>query len=435
MVGLSAMHGFRGSLLAGGVVVATIGGAAGIAADAAGASAAQAVSLGYACAFPIGSYRVGVQIAATIAAGARIGPISLRITTRLPRAVLTANSGPVRASDLLTVTETSGTKKPVTMTWPTSATSSVPPTGDWSLTTSGTIPATAATRPGVVTFSAGSLGIVLYFGKGATLRVGCVPVGGAVRFATQAVTAATRPAKSKFPPGCGRIRRKGTGVPTCGYITGYSDVAKLIGAALLQPPKPAKPGLINVDFVERSVIKNGQLTAYSTGQLFYRGRHELPPVTTTFMAFGFVPVSATLHVTELGLAPIVSVSGLLPPFPITVTATTKISIRISNVRVNGVPLAVGPGCRTKSPTTLVVVAHGKNTIPPEGYTLPDGGVLSGTVTIPPFTRCGVTENLDPLLTGSISGRGNFVKLTQGKLCAPSQPQNFVCPPPVPKPHR
>ena len=37
------------------------------------------------------------------------------------------------------------------------------------------------------------------------------------------------------------------------------------------------------------------------------------------------------------------------------------------------------------------------------------------------------------ITGSISGRGNFVKLTQGKLCGPSQPQNFVCPPPVPKP--
>jgi hypothetical protein len=26
-----------------------------------------------------------------------------------------------------------------------------------------------------------------------------------------------------------------------------------------------------------------------------------------------------------------------------------------------------------------------------------------------------------------------VKMTQGKLCGPSQPANWVCPPPVPKP--
>ena len=423
----------RGSLLAGVVVIATIAGAASIAADA--ASGAQAVSVDYTCAFPVGTYRIGVQIAATTASGPKIGPVSLRVTARLPRAVLAAHSGLAKVADLLTVTEAGGTAKPVTMTWPTSATGSVPPAGDWSLSTSGTIAATAAPQPGVVTFAAGRLGLVIYFVKGGTVRASCVPAGAAPRFATQTVTAPMRPAKSKFPLGCGHIKRTGTGVQTCGYLTGYSDVAKLVGAALLQPPRPAKPGLINVDFAERHAIKNGALIAYSTGQLFYRGRHQVPPVRTTFLAFRFVPVSATLHLTEVGLASIVSVSGLLPPFPITVTATTKVSIKVSNVRVNGAPLAVGPGCRTRSPTTLVVVAHGENTIPPKGYTVPDGGVLAGTVTIPPFIDCGVTENLDLLFTGSISGRGNFVKLTQGKLCAPSQPQNFVCPPPVPKPKR
>jgi hypothetical protein len=428
------MPGLRGSLLAVGVVIATIVGAAGIAADAASASAAQAVSLGYTCAFPGGTYWVGVEIAATVAWGARIGPVSLLVTTVLPRAALATHSGPVRAADLLTVTEASSSAKPVMVTWPTSVTSSVPLTGELPLRTSGTIPATVARRPGVVTFTAGRLGMVLYFGKGATVRASCTPVGGAATFATQTVTAAARPAKSKFPPGCGHIKRKGNGVPTCGYITGYSDVAKLIGAALLQPPKPAKPGLVNVDLGEFHKFKPGKLVVYSTGQLFYRSRHVLPPVTATFLAFGFVPVSATLHLTELKPISIVSVSGILSlPYPIVVTATTKISIRVSGVRVNGVPLAVGAGCRTRSPVTLTLVGHGKNTSPPRGYTLPTGGALSGEVTIPPFIDCGVTENLDPLFTGSISGRGNFVKLTQGRLCAPSQPQNYVCPPPVPKP--
>lgn len=425
----------RGSLLAGGVAVATIAGGAGIAADATGASAAQAVSLGYTCAFPAGSYRVGVQIAATVAPGARIGPVRLRVTALLPRAVLATYSGPVGVAETLTVTEADGSARPVTVTWPTSAATSVPTAGNWSLTTSGTIPAAAATRPGVVTFAAGRLSVVLHEGKGAKVTARCTPAGGAARFATQTVTAGTPRARSKFPPGCGDIVVIGAGVPTCGYITGYADVTKLIGAALLQPPKPAKPGLVNVDFAERTTIKPAKLIADSSGELFFRRRPVLPPVTTTFMAFGFVPVSATLHLTELLPIDIVSVSGLFPPFPITVTAKTKISIRVSNVRVNGVRLAVGPRCRTRSPVALTVVGRGRNTLPPQGYTVPTGGPLSGAVTIPPFIDCGVTENLDPLFTGSISGRGNFVKMTQGKLCGPTQPQNFVCPPPVPRPQR
>jgi hypothetical protein len=105
------------------------------------------------------------------------------------------------------------------------------------------------------------------------------------------------------------------------------------------------------------------------------------------------------------------------------------------VTVNGVPLRVGAGCRTVRPVRLVLIGKGDNTIPPRGYTVSTGGPLSGMLTIPPFTGCGVSENLDPLLTGSISGSGNFVKLTQGKLCGPSQPSNWTCPPPVPKPLR
>ena len=429
------MPGLRGSLPVVGVVIAAIGGAAGIAADAASASAAQAVSLAYTCAFPAGSYQVGVAITATVASGTRIGPVSLLVTTRLPRAALATYSGPVRAADLLTVTETSPSARPVTAGWPMSADGVLPAGGDLQLTASATIPATRAPQAGVVSFSAGRLDMVLYLGKGSAVRVSCTPIGGAAAFATQAVTAGTPQAKSKFPPGCGKIKVKGSGEPTCGYLTGFSDVAKLIGAALLQPPKPAKPGLVNVDFAEFHKIKPGKLIAYSTGKLYYRGRAELPPVTTTFLAFGFVPVSATLRLIEVGPISIVSVSGLLPPYPITVTGKTKVVIRVSNVRVNGVPLAVGPGCRTRSALRLTVVGRGKNTIPPHGYTVPTGGALSGTVTIPAFIDCGVTENLDPLFTGSISGHGNFLKMTQGPLCGPLHPQNWTCPPPVPKPQR
>lgn len=251
-----------------------------------------------------------------------------------------------------------------------------------------------------------------------------------------AVTVGPAKRKARFPAGCGKIKEVGTGVATCAYVTGFADVAKLIGAALLRPAGHAKPGLVNVDFAEHHKLAHRKLIEHSTGELFFHGRHELPPVTATFLAFRFVPVTATLHLTELNSIKIISVSGITaPPFPIMVTATTKVAVRVSKVRVNGVPLDVGADCHTIHPITLVVVGKGDNTLPPRGYTVPTGGPLSGKATIPPFTDCGTAENLDPLLTGSISGRGNFVKLTQGKLCGPSQPANFVCPPPVPKPQR
>jgi hypothetical protein len=213
-------------------------------------------------------------------------------------------------------------------------------------------------------------------------------------------------------------------------------VRKLYGAVLLQPKRPARPALVNIDYAYRHVFKPGRLIAFSTGELYYQGRHELPPVRATFLAFRFVPVTATLTVTELTPIKIRSVSGTTaPPYPITVHATTTVRIRISDVDVNGVPLAIGPHCRPVSSPRLTLIGHGDNTIPPTGYTVATGGPLSGRLTIPAFTDCGVTENLDPLLTGSISGPGNYVLQTQGKLCGPADPQEWTCPPPVPKPIR
>ena len=275
------------------------------------------------------------------------------------------------------------------------------------------------------------------------IRVACTPAGGrgttldAVPVvAASASRTSPRRHKLKIPKGCGDIKVHGGGVAVCGYITGYSDVKKAYGAALLQPKRPAKPALLNIDFAYRHVLKRGKLIAFSTGELYDQGHHELPPVRATFLAFRFVPVTATLEVTELTPIKIRSVSGTLaPPYPLTVRGTTRVKIQISDVDVNGVPLAIGPHCRPVRSPQLTLVGHGNNTVPPTGYTVPTGGPLSGQLTIPAFTDCGVTQNLDPLLTGSISGPGNYVLMTQGKLCGPADPQEWTCPPPVPKPIR
>jgi uncharacterized protein DUF6801 len=457
----------RREMIAGGLVLAAgLLIIAGIAADAPSASAAQAVhtDLNYTCAFPAGDFAVGVAITSTFAAsataGAPIGPISLRMTTRLPRPAIASLTGTgdtgrtsLSAADVLSVTET-GHAQSGQVQWHLAAAPAgqpAPATGPVALQAIGTGSVSPIASPGLLTFTASTLNLTLQArrlgGSPRTVSATCALTGAAPpRLAAIRVTAASptpapsasatstrQPARrTKAPKGCGQIKVVGTGTATCGYLTGYADVAKLIGAALLQP-KLGRPALVNVDFAEHHGFKHDKLIEHSTGELYYHGQHALPPVTATFLAFRFVPVTATLHITELTSVAILSASGITaPPYPITVKATTKAMLKVTDVSVNGLSLKVGTQCRIAAPLILTLIGKGDNTIPPKGYTVPTGGTLAGRVTIPPFTHCGTTENLDPLLTGSISGHGNYVKMTQGKLCGPAQPANWTCPPPVPK---
>jgi hypothetical protein len=97
-------------------------------------------------------------------------------------------------------------------------------------------------------------------------------------------------------------------------------------------------------------------------------------------------------------------------------AIGSVNVRISNVLVDQVPLNVGPNCHSAVPMHLNLVG-----LSPK-YTLFQGGPLNGTVTVPPFTGCGTGgDNLDPLLTGMISGPGNKINQIQGNL-APWNPK-------------
>lgn len=484
--------GARSAAIAGGLLLAagTLTAGVAVAADASGTSAAKKVELtvGYTCQFPSGKERLSVTIAATFPAaavvGERIQPKGVALAVQLPSAAIAA----LRRRSATTVSST--TSVSVTATQRTTTISHwqgqpaidrpLPATGGLSLGTAGRATPVTVAAGRTVTFAAAGLTLALRLGSAAagprpspgsgsagpsspspnssaspsptstgpagtsptSFDVICAPArNSATTLAAVPVVASNAHPKSprhrpklKLPKGCGKIKVIGFGTAVCGYITGYSDVKKLYGAAPLQPKPPAKPALVNIDYAYRHVLKPGKLIAFSTAELYYRGHHELPPVRATFLAFGFVPVTASLTVTELRPISIRSVSGITaPPYPLAVTATTTVAIRISDVVVNGVPLPIGPHCRPVSNARLTLTGHGDNTIPPRGYTIPDGGPLSGELTIPAFTDCGVSENLDPLLTGSISGPGNFVLQTQGKLCGPSQPQLWTCPPPVPKP--
>ena len=167
---------------------------------------------------------------------------------------------------------------------------------------------------------------------------------------------------------------------------------KLHGAALVGP------GLTNIDivkFVENLNINPVYFQEDTAGRLAFKPcptckvERAFPPATSTFLAFGFEPVTATIQLTENGNLNIFGVG-----FGGTLTSNTvysSLNLQISNVKVNGVPLSVGNSCHIVHPITAVLVGLASSKPP---YSLQQGGPLTGTITVPKFKGCGVSENLD-----------------------------------------
>ena len=78
-------------------------------------------------------------------------------------------------------------------------------------------------------------------------------------------------------------------------------------------------------------------------------------------------------------------------------------IKLSNVKVSGIPAFVGSKCETAQPVTIAVAT-------PAGsrFDLTTGGVVAGTFTIGKFAHCGLTT---PLLNLLVPGSGNTVTFT------------------------
>jgi hypothetical protein len=229
------------------------------------------------------------------------------------------------------------------------------------------------------------------------------------------------------PPECHLIEPPPNQVSTtayCAYLTGYTNVNKL-HASVLQPP-----GIVNI-MAGRIVLRcegNANLACQvATIQPDLNGRPDLPVATASFLPFGFVPSVGSMQLTQVGLANASLRFTSRPPYTGTAVVTVKLVARILEASVNGVAVDVGPDCRTSTPIDAVLTANYPD------YSITEGGVLSGTVTIPPFSGCGVTEDLDPVFTGLVSGPGNYVKMTQGLICTINS--GYRCPPEVPEAER
>jgi hypothetical protein len=448
------------------VTAVTIG--AGLSAGA-GAAAGQQIAdlhLHHTCLFPSGERPVDVRIEAAFPdaaqAGEQIRPTEVAASLTLPPAALadlTALDAAAVAADVRLAVTVTGSAEATERAWIglTAPTTAVPEATDLALTAKGAVAPVTATAPGETTFAAGDLTMVLAMQRAdgsrttpAALSVACtLDPGQDARLATVPVAAQPSgpslqeesptseeppvgeepppgedpppgeeqpPEEPPFPPECGDIPPTAPDVPTgCTFIVGRSNVAKLKASA------PIDPALLNIALANLEFTENGLALQHNTAEL---PTGSLPPSTATFLTFGFMPIRATMQLTQTSPIDVEAIGQFLPPFDYWIGATTTMSIRISDVTVNGVPLDVGPDCRSAEPMQVRLVGG-----TPEFTNIFVGGPLEGFVTIPPFSGCGVTEDLDPLLTGTVSGPDNYVKFIMGTLCIPLEP--FFCPPSVP----
>lgn len=126
---------------------------------------------------------------------------------------------------------------------------------------------------------------------------------------------------------------------------------------------------------------------------------KLPPATGSFTELGLVPVTATTAFIQAG-----PTTGSVNLNTGAVTTTSHITLQITSLSVAGLPVPVGPSCKSKTPTTVSVTSQ-------PGFSIVKGGNLSGTYTIPPFANCFLET---PVINLTIPGPGNTITLTLGK---------------------
>lgn len=235
-------------------------------------------------------------------------------------------------------------------------------------------------------------------------------------------------------------------------VAGFSNASKIgesaavgvpvNGIALGQPPDEGLlaggSGATNPP-VDGSVLSCDEITT----QLDYQGQRQFPPLRATFLAFGFVPVTATAILTQVGPDPLTAVLiGKVsdPGQPFEVVATASVSLRLMDVTVNGTPLNVGANCETTGPLFSAQDPVPGETLPPGEIALVGGegepgdpqpaftgafhgGAVAGVATIPAFAGCVAPggESLDALITSAVSGPGNYIQVDTGVPCLQQTP--------------
>jgi hypothetical protein len=127
------------------------------------------------------------------------------------------------------------------------------------------------------------------------------------------------------------------------------------------------------------------------------GSVNLPPATGSFKELGFVPVTATTAFVEQG-----QTTGTLESDG-GIQATSHITLKLTSLKVAGIPVPVGNSCQTAIPATIPLTSQA-------GFNALTGGTVSGTYTIPKFAHCLLAT---PLINLTLPGPDNTITLTLG----------------------
>ncbi|MBC6450579.1 hypothetical protein [Actinokineospora xionganensis] len=200
-----------------------------------------------------------------------------------------------------------------------------------------------------------------------------------------------------------------------------SQQADVRVVAAIPPPKPGDfKSVLRVEGMTK-IAKLGQamsigrgkfkalITPAPEGPSALIGEMLMPPAPGYFVVFRFVPVTNNTSFVQVGDA-----TGTIDIEDFAAAETkvkVKLNLVISEVKQNGVPLDVGPNCRTVTPVdlelsgTINLGARKVNETEPV-VEADRAATIKTSYTIPAFTGCGATENLSPLMTGLVSGPGN-----------------------------
>jgi hypothetical protein len=87
-----------------------------------------------------------------------------------------------------------------------------------------------------------------------------------------------------------------------------------------------------------------------------------------------------------------------------VTTMSKIPLQVTSLSVSGLPVPVGPACESATPASVALASQ-------PGFSIVNGGPVSGTYTVPPFAHCGLVT---PVLNRTITAPANTLSLTFGE---------------------
>lgn len=159
------------------------------------------------------------------------------------------------------------------------------------------------------------------------------------------------------------------------------------------------------------------------------GKLAIPPTSSYFVSFRFMPATGDVELIPDGDATgevdvDTGATGDCKEVGTAICAhtdvTNKVFIKLSNVKVDGKVLDVGPNCRTAQSASVNIKA-----LVPLALPAPPVKVTS-TFSTPGFAGCGVREDLSPLLTGLVAGPGNTLVTNLRLRCVGSGPPPNGC---------